>query len=677
MNKLKVASLLLLLFFLPPTSLKNAPFLTINYLSIAGFEFKEIQLFLLESSDHQTEINGSVSRLTASELSDEVAINDIYCSRIVFSVDALTCQQGRGQLSVAGTYETVFDFFLRVSETKNELKLTNLTGIEHALFIQTPGRDGASQLDINLQGVTNGVIKPLLQSYRIDWAQGTISVATKMMFSKNGLTDLHGNLVLKSVSIQTDDGQYASEGLNLAAVLDVTITQQQWRWQVQTKISHGEIYIEPVYHASPEQALVFTANGVWNADNKGLKINEFIFDDPGIGRLAGHGRSKIDNSIKIEHAALTFSSESLQLFERTYLQPFLAESLFDGMTVTGGLDAQVDFSKQSINKISLKFTDLNLIDPKERIHLQNGRGTINWSSQLAAQSQSTLAWERLFIYSLPIGPAELALTTDKYKIKLNHPIDLPILGGNIHVSKFDWLSVVGQNPVTHFQGIIERISLGQLATILKWPDLHGTISGGIPEITYHQGQIKTSGELWAEVFGGYVRVQKLVLVNVLSAQPEIFADVAIDNLDLKQLTQTFKAGKITGRFSGFINDLHLLAWQPVTFFAWLGTPENDSSKHEISQRALDNIASIGSGPGVGLLSTTFLRYFDFFSYDKLGMGCYLHQGVCQLMGVNAVNEGFYLVKGRGLPRVDVIAYNTQLDFNVLLKRLKRITQAEF
>jgi len=245
------------------------------------------------------------------------------------------------------------------------------------------------------------------------------------------------------------------------------------------------------------------------------------------------------------------------------------------------------------------------------------------------------------------------------------------------VSQFDWLSIVGQDPVTHFQGIIERISLEQLATILKWPDLHGTISGGIPQITYHQGEIKTSGELWIEVFGGYVRVNKLVLANFLSAQPEVFADVEVDNLDLQQISQTFKAGKITGKLSGFINDLHLLAWQPVTFFAWLGTPENDSSKHEISQRALDNIASIGSGPGVGLLSTTFLRYFDLFGYDKLGMGCYLHQGVCQLMGVNAVNEGFYLVKGQGLPRVDVIAYNTQLDFNVLLKRLERISQAEF
>ena len=676
MNKLKITSLLLLLFFLPPTSLKNTAFLTINDLSIAGFELKNIQLFLLESSDHHTEINGSVSRLTAPELSDGVVINNIYCSRIVFSVDALTCLQGRGQLSVSGIYETVFDFFLRVSETQNELKLTSLADIERARFIQTLGRDGASQLDINLQGVTSGVIKPLLPSYRIDWAQGTMDVEANMMFSKSGLTDLHSNFVLKSVSIQTDDGRYASEELDLATVLDVTM-QQQWRWQIQTEISHGEIYLEPVYHASPEQPLVFTANGLWDVKNKELKINEFIFDDPVMGHLAGHSRVKIDNSIKVEQATLSFNTENLQLFERTYVQPFLAESLFEGITVTGGLDAQVDFSKQSINKISLKLTALNLVDPKERIHLQNGRGTINWSSQLAAQSQSVLAWDRLFIYQLPIGPAELVLTTDQYKIKLTHPLDLPILGGNIHVSQFDWLSMVGQDPVTHFQGTIERISLGQLATILKWPDLHGTISGGIPQITYHQGEIKTSGELWVEVFGGYVRVNKLVLANFLSAQPEVFADVEVDNLDLQQISQTFKAGKITGKLSGFINDLHLLAWQPVTFFAWLGTPENDSSKHEISQRALDNIASIGSGPGVGLLSTTFLRYFDLFGYDKLGMGCYLHQGVCQLMGINAVNEGFYLVKGQGLPRVDVIAYNTQLDFNVLLKRLERITQAEF
>jgi len=288
-----------------------------------------------------------------------------------------------------------------------------------------------------------------------------------------------------------------------------------------------------------------------------------------------------------------------------------------------------------------------------------------------------VVWEQLFIYLLPIGSTEVLLTTDNHRVVLNKPIDLPFLGGKIHVGKFDWVSVEGQEPVTHFQGDIERVSLAQLATRFKWPELDGTISGSIPEIIYHQGQIKTSGELWAQVFGGDIRVNNLVLANLFSTQPEIFADIVIDNLDLKALSQTFKSGDITGRLSGFVNDLQLLAWQPVTFFAWLGTPESDTSEHLISQRALDNIASIGSGPGVGLFSTTFLSYFDLFGYDKLGMGCYLHKGVCQLMGVNAVKEGFYLVKGQGLPRVDVIAYNTQLDFNVLLQRLERIIQSEF
>ena len=677
MKKLKIASLLLLLFLLPQASLKDSPFLTINDLSIAGVEFKNLQLFLFESRDHHTKTKFSIANISGLGGSDEIVIKDIVCSHMAFTINAIICKQGRGQFLGSGLYETDFDFSLQVNQTKNELNLTNLTGIDDIRLVQAPVHDGVSQLSINFKGVTNDVFKPLLKSHRINWEQGAIDVATEVMLSQHRLTDLQSNIVLKSISIQTDDGRYACEDLNLSATLNATVNQEQWHWQIQTGISHGEIYLEPIYHPNPQQTLVFTANGLWNVNNKDLKVNEFIFDDPAMGHLAGQSRITIDQGFQIEQATLTFSSENLQQLDQTYIQPFLTETLFEGLRVTGAVNGQVDFTKQSLEAVSIDFSGLNFSDREGRFQIHNSHGTINWSSQLATGSLSTLFWDGLVINQLPFGATEIELATDNNKIKLNHPINMPSLGGNVHVGQFDWSSTTGKDPVIHFQGFIEEISLAQLASVLKWPNLHGSISGGIPQIIYHQGELKTSGELWVEVFGGHVIINQLVLVDFLSSQPEVFANIAVDNLDLEQISQTFKAGKITGKLSGFINDLHLLAWRPLTFFAWLGTPENDHSEHQISQRALDNIASIGVGPGVGLLSTTFLSYFDLFGYDRLGMGCYLHQGVCQLMGVNAVNEGFYLVKGQGLPRVDVIAYNTELDFDVLLKRMGRITQAEF
>jgi hypothetical protein len=58
------------------------------------------------------------------------------------------------------------------------------------------------------------------------------------------------------------------------------------------------------------------------------------------------------------------------------------------------------------------------------------------------------------------------------------------------------------------------------------------------------------------------------------------------------------------------------------------------------------------------------------------VGCYLHEGVCQMMGVEAAQQGYYLIKGGGLPRIDVIGYNPRVNWNVLMDRLARISTTD-
>ena len=49
-----------------------------------------------------------------------------------------------------------------------------------------------------------------------------------------------------------------------------------------------------------------------------------------------------------------------------------------------------------------------------------------------------------------------------------------------------------------------------------------------------------------------------------------------------------------------------VSWTPVKFDAWFGTPENDNSRHRISQTAVDNLTRVGNGTS-NVLSKTFLK----------------------------------------------------------------------
>jgi hypothetical protein len=130
--------------------------------------------------------------------------------------------------------------------------------------------------------------------------------------------------------------------------------------------------------------------------------------------------------------------------------------------------------------------------------------------------------------------------------------------------------------------------------------------------------------------------------------------------------------------SGRIDGLRLFNWAPVAFDARLYTPPNDRSRHRISQRAVENIGSIGGG-GAGVtaaLSSGFLRFFDDFNYERLGISCRLENDVCAMDGVApAPNGGYYLVKGRGLPRIDVIGSSRRVDWPRLVRQLIDATKS--
>ena len=223
---------------------------------------------------------------------------------------------------------------------------------------------------------------------------------------------------------------------------------------------------------------------------------------------------------------------------------------------------------------------------------------------------------------------------------------------------------------------LEPIELAALCRALGWPEFGGQLSGRVPGVQLRDGELSLDGGLDAKVFGGDVRIGSLRMPDVFGRLRKLLADVQLRNIDLRQLTQAFSFGRIDGRIDGDVSGLRMLDWQPVAFDARIYSSAKDSGRRRISQRAIDNLSSLGGGP-TGLLSRGALRFFDDFGYRRIGWSCKLADGVCLMDGIEPTEDGGYvLVEGRWLPRIEVVGYERRVDWNRFVEQLLAVRQSQ-
>jgi hypothetical protein len=431
-----------------------------------------------------------------------------------------------------------------------------------------------------------------------------------------------------------------------------------------------------VYLEAGNPEIQLTAQGNWDSFSQIIIISSAKYQHSLAANVNGNATIQLNKGVKVEKAAISLQSKDLQTLTDVYLKPFFTQTPLEGISLAGTLNADFSIFQQSLSAISASFNNLDIHDETGRIKMQGGAGEISWADDTDSTKSSQLSWQQLNLRALPIGPSKLSFLSKAKSIKLLKDASLPFLGGTLDIQQFSWQAKAQDEPEVSFKGNLHNASLTQLSSALNWTPLSGSISGVIPKVTYHNKTLSLDGKLSINVFDGNVSITNLSSSGLFTAFPKLQGDIEVENLDLEQLTGKFSFGSITGRLSGFVRQLSMENWKPVTFYAWLGTPDDDDSSHRISQRAVNNIASIGGGGASDLLSRSFLGMFETFGYDKLGLGCFLHEGVCQLMGVKATPSGYAIITGGGLPRIDVIGYNPRVDWNVLIDRLGRITTSD-
>ncbi len=484
----------------------------------------------------------------------------------------------------------------------------------------------------------------------------------------------------QQTTINNAAGTLATDSLTVETTGQAHAGPQGWQIRAQLNAPSGQAYAEPVFVDLSKHPLTLNAAGVWDGA-RGVQLQQLHIEQQQVLSGSAHGQLQLDAANPAP--ALQVQIDQLQFpgSFATYLQPFLLDSSFKNLNTNGSLVGTLQVQDSTPVRVDMQLHNLHADDGSSNLRFEQVNGDIHWRKQLdedAPPPRSTLSWHSGSLLGLELGATQLQLDLWDTNVRITEPTRIPIFNGALALEGFRVRKLGTPQLAFMLDATIEPINVAQLSKAFGWPEFGGELSGKITKLRMEEGVLTLGATLNAQVFDGTASIGDMRLEGALTQWPRFTANIAFQQLDLEQVTQAFSFGRITGRLSGEISDLELFNWQPVSFDARLYTPAKDRSKHRISQRAIQNIGSIGgSGGGVAAaLQSGFLKFFEDFNYDKLGLNCRLTNDVCFMNGVGPAKDGgYYLVKGKGVPRIDVIGNATRVDWPRLVAQLKAITES--
>lgn len=597
------------------------------------------------------------------------------CRRLDWSAQQLRCSQGQlhSASSPWGTGPMPISFSYRAATGAVSVDLRQ-------------ARLAAGQADLNLQ-LQNGYWRLRLQGRKLNaealaaqWPvpglpQGLTVAATfdlELDTAGAGSAIQHARLrlVTEAAGFSSADGRHAAEDLALQLNLDATAAGADWRFDGTLLAGRGTVCAGPCWEL-PAEPLRVQYQGRWSGQGQRLTLKELRVQDAEVLQATASGSYAFADASPWQSFDVQLRSEDAQRLYQRYLQPLAIGTVLDDLEVAGALSAHIQGPDQQPLSVQCALKGLSIEDRQQRFGLRGLDGELNWQDGQGSRS-SVLAWQSGNLYQIPIGASRVRLRTEAAAVRLAEPASIPVFDGRLELARFS-LQQPGSDAMRwNVDAVLTPVAMQDFSRAMGWPEMAGRLSGVIPELQYADRRLTVDGVLLIRAFDGDITLRNLQAQNLLGVVPTLNADIQLRNIDLRQLTGTFSFGRIEGRLEGAMAGLELQNWRPVSFDARFATPVDDKSRHRISQRAVDNLTSLGGGVG-GALSRSFLRFFDDFSYDRLGLSCKLHNGVCEMGGVAPAPQGYYIVKGGGLPRIDVIGYQRRVDWTVLIKRLATVT----
>jgi hypothetical protein len=605
----------------------------------------------------QSDLPGLEIQLSGLRLLDVLPPGDLRlsCRRWSVTQDDGSCSGGRlmapaGWLALDGELDLVIS--TRV-DTGHRLRL------EHPQLAMTLDWSSEIGLIVGIERLDLAVLGPLFESRLAIGSLGG-SVSGSGRADRNGI---RAGLVAEGAFFDTPDGRFAGDGLKLAADLFTGPDNDDLKLSVRQ--TAGELLLDTLYLPPPKQPPELELTLASRAPGE-LTIQELRLNDPGSLSLSGSAELAAGESgWALQRLVIDALDAQLSTLWPRWLEGPAAAAGFPDLSAQGRISGTLDWRVDGEGRIDLEGDDLGLQDPLERA------GVRGLDAELSGTHEALrvgLAWEALDVLGLPLGTGRARLHRDEVGLRLLDPVRVALFDGALVVDGLALLEAPTLESQLVLDVRIEPLDLARLTRALGLPELGGRLAGSFPGVTYRDQRLAFTGGIQIDAFSGSIEVQELVIERLFGSAPALAAQIELERLDLLQLTGAFGFGRMEGQASGWIRDLRLVNWRPVAMDARFYTHE-DVPRRRISQRAVDNLSSLGGG-GSAVISGTILRLFEDFPYQRAGLACRLANNICQLDGV-AQHEsgGFLIVEGRGLPRLDIVGHRRLVDWPQLINQL--------
>jgi hypothetical protein len=442
---------------------------------------------------------------------------------------------------------------------------------------------------------------------------------------------------------------------------------------VRLRTRGGEFLAQGLYAQLPstpvDLALVAEQSG-----GQGWRLPSLSWRDGDVLQASGQAVLAADASLR--ELGLDLSLGDLAIARDRYLSGFLAPAGFPDLVLSGRATAAIALREGRAQAMTLGLEGVNAVDPRQRFALAGLAGDLRWTLDSAALD-SALRLDGGALYGIGLGPARLAFRSAGGELRLRQGARIAVLGGEVGLDDLRWQAPT-EAQRTRFQlGLtLDALDLGSLSQRLGWPPFTGQLGGRIPSARYEDNVLTLDGGLAMDVFGGSVALSSLVMERPFGVAPTLSADIAIEDIDMEPMTAAFGFGSISGRLDGRIAGLRMVDWSPVAFDARLVTDEAWKGRRRISQRAVEDISKVGGAGLVAGLQTQVLKLFDDFGYARIGLACRLRDNVCAMDGVGSAGDGYTIVEGSGLPRIQVVGFRRQVDWPTLVDRLEAATAGQ-
>lgn len=548
---------------------------------------------------------------------------------------------------------------IQLSAAANTLLIDILQGKAHASAALP--LDQPTHAQIRLSNLPAGWLQGLLGTV---WSGrptgGRLDAELALDLRDPGLQS-SGQFTLSGAGFDTPTGTLAGQGLNGTGRFDLDTTAGPARIDLDASLHGGELLLGPLYARLPDHPVQLGLHA--NAQNGAFELSRLHINDADAlqldGALAFDAKGEL-KTLKLDHLHASFPAA----YQR-YGQAWLTTLGLRDMRVAGQLSGSLDLRADGPHSFAFTTDNLDLADADGRLAVDNLHGGLDWASD-GERPATTLGWRNLQFYRVPNGAAQSHWQSHAGTLSLQQPLEVPVLKGQLRIGDLDWRPAAAKGQRLSTSMVLTGVDMAAFSTAMGWPAFPGTLGGAIPSLRWVDDRFELQGGLSASLFGGFVDITRLSLQQPFGPNPVLNGDIAMKQLDLAAITSVFDFGSISGRLDGSVNDLRLVDWNPVAFKASLLA----GSGGRISQRAVNNLTAVGGGGIAAGLQGAVLKLFKTFGYKQIGLNCTLQGTVCQMSGLEATADGYTIVEGSGLPRLQVIGHQTQVDWPTLVRRLR-------